>query len=514
MRKLLLATTAMLGGLGLVGTASAQVKLNDGTTITTPFTAGGGLGALQPQPGNIVVHLDGSVRTNFTAAFDQGANGNIPAPTVTINTAGAAGGNLKSSVSGPEKLDTFDIGTSLRINPGFDGVAANGMQYGAYAEIRFDQKGTSGQNPYNLSGNTFGTLNGGATATPDVEQRTRDAAYLYPAWGYVGTPQLGIVRMGSLFTSSAMLLTGTMENFDDGGWHGQAGLQVANAMMWPFVDNGVIGTGVGSVQYLSPQIFGFDGSVTYQPNTGGTNPWSGCITGAAGYGCDTLSSSADPSTWARRTNTVDMALRYRGAFGPVGIATSGGFIFSGHVLPTVSSVTTSTFNPNSITAANPSGVTTTTAPVGNFNSYKNLNVGLFGVQVSYGGLLVGGHVEWGAFGYQQALEATGASRQVSWVGGATYTVGAATFGFQWFDMQNSLAQVSATVGPRRMTGPFLGAQYILAPGLLTFVGYGYTNDWQSGYNWVTGAPNTAASGFTTNNSQHNQFVTLGTVFSW
>ena len=526
MRKLLLATTAMLGGLAVVGTASAQVKLNDGTTVDTPFTAGGGAGNQSPSPGNIVVHLNG--RVSFTAGgyFDQAANHtttaatnpSIPGTTQTITTSGGVttiktttsanpSGTLYSVQPGTQKLNNIAFGTTLRLYPGFDGVAANGMQYGGYAEIRFDQKGTPNNNSYSLTEGTFGNVYGGATATPDIAQRSRDSAYLYQSWGYIGSPSLGIIRGGMLFTSSAMLLTGTMENFDDGGWHGANTLQAAISVPWPFVNNGIL-NGANSIQYLSPQFFGFDVSATYQPNSAGGNVWSGCVTGTAGLGCDRLSSSSDPSSWARRTNMVDLAARYRGVIGPVGLTASGGWITSGRVLPSVNGITTTTTT-ETINAAGATSLATATStvPLNAFNTYKNLNMGLAGVQLSYAGVLVGGHVEWGNFGYQAQLMPVGGAKQVSWVGGASYTMGPATFGVQYINYHSSQGQ-SATIGARNEQGPWLGAQYILAPGMLTYLGYGYTEAKQSGYDWAQGAagPN--------NNVVHSQQVVLGTIFNW
>ena len=50
-------------------------------------------------------------------------------------------------------------------------------------------------------------------------QRTRGAFYMYSDFGYVASPY-GILKFGQQSVSNAMLLTGTMENFNDGGWHG------------------------------------------------------------------------------------------------------------------------------------------------------------------------------------------------------------------------------------------------------------------------------------------------------
>jgi hypothetical protein len=493
MRKLLLATTATLSGfMGLATIANAQVKLNDGTTVTTQFTPGGGMGSQQPAPGNIVFHFNGRYGFYAGAYFDQGANSNSSTNVAT------------GSVTGGEKLGNIGTGGSIRLYPGFDGVAANGLRYGAYLELRDDQKPT---NVFTAGSNSTGVLNGGATTNPDVAARTRDVFYAYQDWGYIGMPETGTVRVGMMFPSNGMLLTGTMENFNDGGWHGSQSLQSLQSITWPLVNNG-ISLAQDSIQYLSPQLAGFDFSATYAPDAAGGNPWSGCTLGGApggtgsvaGTGCDRLTSTSDPNSFARRTQWLDAAVRYRGTFGPVGLAASAGYIYAGAMKHS------------------------TTVGQTTFNTYHDISEYLFGAQASYAGFLIGGHYEGGKGGWQQTLQPVGGKDLSTWISGVTYTVGAATFGAQYLYSHSANGE-QATTGARTQQGPYVGAQYILAPGLLTYVGYQYAAVKETGFNLVNGSANTAPAGVSTTAFQQSaayhtgdqtksQIVAFGAIFSW
>jgi len=475
MRKLLLATTATLSGfIGMAGIAHAQLKLNDGTPYTSDFVPGGGLGVQQPAPGNIVVHFNGAFRVGISGYFNN-YGGAMPASAF--------------APAGQQKMATVDIADNIRLYPGFDGVAANGLRYGAYLEIRNDsQKNTNFSGGVVgatvLNSNTYGITNGGATSAPDVSARARDAFYTYQDWGYIGLPSLGTIRMGQLFVSNAMLLTGTMENFNDGGWHSWQTNEMLGSIPWPFVNNGVM-LGANSIQYLSPQIAGFDFSATFQPNDGGGSMWSGCTLGVAGPGCNMLSSTTDPNGWARRTTWIDGAVRYRGTFGPVGLAASVGGIFEGVMKHSAGS-----------------------AAATNYNTYRNGSEILGGVQVTYGGLLVGGHIEHGNDTFQQQLEVEGGKPLTAWDAGFSYTMGALTAGVQYMTLHDSHGVTSAAIHGYTARGPYVGAQYTLAPGLLAFAGFAYAETKQTGKNLYTGAAGTA------NNDIHSSYATIGTVFSW
>ena len=59
-------------------------------------------------------------------------------------------------------------------------------------------------------------------------------------WGYLGTDQIGTIRVGSIDQPTSLYLTGNFENFNDGGWNGDLpGFFAGNvAPAWPFSDIG------------------------------------------------------------------------------------------------------------------------------------------------------------------------------------------------------------------------------------------------------------------------------------
>ncbi len=505
MRKLLLATTAMLsGGLVLANTASAQVKLNDGTAYTTPFAIGGGMGTENSQPGNIVVHFNGRFSSYFGAFFDQGANGNI-------NNAGAKA----VMPSGVYKQNVTAMGDNVRLYPGFDGVAANGLQYGVMLEFRNDQKNPSGYgggagattgNVGLVNSNVLGVANPGTTIYNDVSARTRDSLYTYQSWGYVGTPSAGIFRFGMMPPSNGMLLVGTMENFNDGGWHGTQSNGGLLGVSWPMIDNGIVASADG-IQYLSPQLYGFDFSATFQPTGAGGNMWAGCDFGIAGTGCSRLTTSSNPNDARRRTDWFDIAARYRGTFGPVGVAAQIGYVQAGVMkysgaITGVQSATGGSYT-NTLT-----GAAGTIAPLNAYSTYKPLKEGIIGGTASFAGAMIGGHAEWGDGDFQQQLTPVAGKRYSAIIGGATYTMGAATFGAQYLYVHAPTAMSSSAIHMRTSQGPYVGAQYIVAPGMMTYVGYQYSMLHQMGLDFVQNGAGTA------NNTVHSSYLAAGTVFSW
>ena len=85
-------------------------------------------------------------------------------------------------MTGSNRLSNYGFEGYARLYPGFDGVAANGLKYGASLEIRQD--------------NTFGA-GGGADGSITGNDRTRGLLYLRREWGYLGTDRFGTVRFGS-----------------------------------------------------------------------------------------------------------------------------------------------------------------------------------------------------------------------------------------------------------------------------------------------------------------------------
>ncbi|MGI4944232.1 MAG: hypothetical protein ACRYHQ_27370 [Janthinobacterium lividum] len=485
MRKLLLATVAVLGGLtGGSAVADAQLLSDTAGQATvdtagqaTPDTAGQ---SASPAPGTITVRLNGRFRAYAAYTTDRGTD-----------------------VNG--KQVGYSFGNYARLFPGFDGVAANGLKYGASLEIRQD------------SGGAGARTGGGAAGGISGNNSTRSPLYFRREWGYIGTDQLGTVRVGSSDPASSLYMTGNFENFNDGGLNGDIPAFVTpnNQITWPFADVGNVYT-TNKIVYLSPQLFGFDTGVSFEPNTGNVDLGSHCDSGIGGsIGCERLSSisSATGNTTGlqtvaninaesgRRRNTLDALLRYRGTFGGFGVAATAGYIVSSHVADTQTGVAFAT-------RANPG--------TGRLN-YDGLNMGDFGIAVTYGGLSVGGKYQLGRYNGQFNLAPKGVPDAEAWLAGASYTIGPFIMGAHYLAYNSAGDVQSAFRGrQRREDGIAAGATYSLAPGLSLFLSYIWTQRKQNGYDFATGATSTVAlpGGVSTHNKVTAQVIGVGTGFSW
>ena len=490
MRKLLLATVAVLGAsIGAASVADAQTT--------------------SPAPGTVTVRLNGRVRfyagyTSFSDA-DNNASGSA---TGTVNAAG------QGTLTGTNKLSNYGFQDYVRLYPGFDGVAANGLKYGASIEIRQDENSGAG-------GGTFGSVS--------QQDRARGALYVRREWGYIGTDQLGTIRLGSTDQPSSLYMTGNFENFDGGGLNGDIPAFIPGnlAINWPFADVGSYYTTEKAI-YLSPQLFGFDMGVSYEPSTANVNGGaSGCgaggpvggsfvnatgtftaNTGAAGNGagpgCDQLSSSPINAESARRRNTVDALIRYRGTFGGFGIAATAGVIEGSHVLDNASGPAFNSSRSNGLAVR---------------DQYQGLSVGDFGVALTYAGFSVGGKFQFGKFNNQWGLlpQNAGLKNSTAWLVGASYTLGPIVVGVHYLDYINAGDIGNAVLGRQRTERGFAyGGTYSLAPGVSLFLSGIWEDRKQNGYNFITGqgVSATAVAGNPYSNRVSSNLITIGTSFSW
>src|SRR6201747_1987646 len=161
MRKLLMASAAILGASGSLalaqtanpnqgqlaapyGAGPASNNNNNAWGIANTPTGAAAAGTLStiyapnvnavPAPGTIVIRLNGRVEADVTALYSG------------VNT----GVNANGTPNG-FKVNPVGITSYMRLYPGFDGVAANGLRYGAAVEVR-----------ENFGAATTGTTNGGA----------------------------------------------------------------------------------------------------------------------------------------------------------------------------------------------------------------------------------------------------------------------------------------------------------------------------------------------------------------
>ena len=487
MRKLLLATVAALSaGMGIAETVQAQSF---------------------PTPGTVTVRLNGRFRFYGAIINDSDSFNNLQ---------GTPSGTTPQT--GTNKLANYQFGDYGRLYPGFDGVAANGLKYGASMEIRQDAASGAG-------GGIYGGISQQGSA--------RSTLYFRREWGYIGTDKIGTIRLGSVDGPLSLYLTGTFENFNDGGANGDfPGFLPGNlyGYWWPFADNGNEYTTTKAV-YLSPQFFGFDFGVSFEPNTGNTLLNSGCgtsgfrgtsfvnpggglagstVTGTstgsttgnlgtsattvgalgangqsiAGPGCDALSSTPT-NDYTRRRNTFEGVARYRGSFGAFGIAATAGYTTSGRVLDD----------------------STPHRAV----QYNGLSIGDFGLTVTYGGLSVGGNYQRGTYNGVWSLDPKGGINGEAYVLGASYTIGPVIVGVQYTEATSTGDLVQTEAGrQRREQALAVGATYSLAPGVALFASYFYDERKQNGFNFITGT----SGDFGSHNKVTGQVFGTGVGFSW
>ena len=456
MRKNLLASATVACGLLYSGLASAQVATVNTLSPDNRFLAGAVNASDVPEVGSIRVRLGGHV--NFYAA--------------ALSDTGDRAPGFKQA--------QYAFGDYAHLNPSVDGVAANGLRYGTFVDIWNEKPIASG-------GGT-----GGAISNVD---RTAGALYVRRAWVYLGLPTLGTIRVGSGDSPAGLFQTGTFENFNDGGWNGDVPLLISGnaAPTWPFALVGNLYTPTKAT-YLSPQYKGFEFGVSYEPNTSQFTTFDGAC-GVASTGCARLSASNQAADLARRRNMVNPEIRYRGTFGPVGLAVEAGYMGSGKV------------------AADPTGpgntITASTA------QYRGFNMGIGGIAVTYGGLTVGGHVQAGAYNGQWGLAPAQGPDAFAWLAGASYAIGPVIIGGSFYQYNSAGASFTnftpagRSVGQLRERGVAGGGTYTLVPGVSLFLSLLYGDRKENNYDLLN---NTIGS--TANNKTRSELISLGTQLRW
>jgi len=498
MRKLLLATTAALvASIGGAGIAQAQI-----TTIPTLVPGTSPFGPATPAPGTVIVRLGGKVFFFAGEASETADKVTVPAAANVIGTASGT----SAVPAGTYKQQNYFFGNTIYLYPSVDGVAANGLQYGAFIELRdenYTPSGGGGGNGgiTNLSGGTSSSASGRS-----------NYVYVRRSYAYLGSPQFGTVRVGVSDGPTGLFETGTFENFNDGGWNGEVvdmlSMDNGTHTMWPFSGGTGAAYDTDKIVYLSPQFYGFDFGVSYEPNSSGANDYNGGYglglnstgtgiansgSGSPNPGTDRLSSTPVASEYGRRKNTVEFDSRYRGSFGPVGVALEAGFMGSQH-----------------LGASNAGGV-----------RYNGLEIGQFGAVATFGGLSVGGHIMYGNYNDQFVLKPVGATPAFAYIVGASYSVGPLIVGASFDQINNAgssgpLGTAVATVGQYRARGVAVGSTYTLAPGVSLFTSYVYGDQKENGVNLVGDSTTIAGPGG--NNLAHNQVrgqgLFAGTFVRW
>ena len=469
MRNNLLASAAAASALLYSAGAFAQ----SATVNTLQGSANSLAGAVNatnylPDPGTVIVRLGGHY--NFYAA--------------AVTESGDKAPGFKQQVQ--------QFGDYLHLSPSVDGVAANGMRYGVYTDIWDEHPGLAG---------VANGAGGGSISSITNNERYNSTLYLRHAYSYIGAPAVGTLRFGTDGVAT-LFQTGTFENFNDGGWNGDAYEMVGgnSEPTWPFAAVGNL-YGPAKVTYLSPQIYGFEAGISYEPTTSFNNIFDQCNT--ASSGCARASASNVAGDLARRRNLVNPEIRFRGTVGPVGIAAEIGFIGSGNVQADAGGLTPA------------AAAAFALAP-----RYRGLDIGIGGIAITFSGLTVGGHVQAGSYNGQYGLAPVGSDTTIAGLVGASYTVGPVIVGasaFQYDSPGNSHAGVTPAllnVGQLRERGVAAGGTYTLVPGLSLFLDYLWGSRKENGYDLLNGATTYKTATPTQNNETRAQLLGLGTQLRW
>jgi predicted porin len=487
MRKLLLAGVAVVGSMGL---ANAQTTTTN-TTTTAPLPMGvmgmpaapstylggnnainqdGGpmsAGASNPTPGSMVIHLNGRI---WAYAGFGGGSGYV----------------YSASPGEPAaKLNPMQWIGYMRLYPGMDAMATNGLRYGAISEIRQNFIGQG-------YGSTTAGLNGAGAnySTSPSGSSCASTLYFRREAIYIGSNDVGILRVGQDDGPTSQFDNGvTTWQFGTGAWNGDAPDNIpGNAQpTFPFWSGIGATYTVSKAAYFSPRFAGFDFGASYAPNNGPNNA-SACAVAAAG--CDALSSNNTGAFGGagRPTNWFEVAGRYQGTYGPVGLYGLAAYDVSGNVKSTV---------PAS-------------------EQFHGFSVGDFGLVATIAGFSFGGNVQWGDYNNQVALEPKGGNAEaaVAWVLGAQYTQGpwyvaGSYYNYQYTGAWSGSSVPGLAIGQRYDDAFAAGAGYTLAPGLNLYVEYLYSQSHQGNVNLLAGT-----TGSTANNNVHIQSLVIGTRVQW
>jgi len=536
MRKLLMASAAILGASGELALAQTRVPANPAQgQSATPYGAGpaannnnnawgiantptgsvaaGPLSTVYapnvdavPAPGTIVIRLNGRVEVDVTAAYtslDKGLNAN-----------GTPNGY---------KLNPLGISSYMRLYPGFDGLAANGLRYGAAVELRENVNSPNNLNNYpttaNINSTTAVTTYG--TATSPSGNSSAETVFVRRAFAYLAADQAGIVRLGqtdgvlSLFDNC--IFTSGCWDAGVGSFNGGADLQAEGptGATPPFVWLAQAGAEYANskIVYLSPQFFGFDFGLQYAPNMGsnfqntaGPDALNPALCPQASQNCISNTSGGDATRWF---NQVGVGLRYQHTFGPVDFKIYGFYETAGKENATAQIVGA----PAGTVGFQP----TTRTGIPNGFRYDNLSFYKAGIAVTSFNITAAADYIGGAVNGQLNMRPTGGAPTNAVVTGLTYANGPLVLGAE--------VGIIDTQGDARLTGisqrrefeVAFGGNYKLAPGVQLVGEYLYEQRHQGGFDFATGALGVNAAGLnpgSTTRDVHGQGFDFATVLTW
>jgi|tagenome__1003787_1003787.scaffolds.fasta_scaffold20840272_1 hypothetical protein len=523
MRKLLMASAAILGAsstLALAQVATTPAHPNQGqyagpygagpaannnnnawgiaNTPTGSAAAGPLSGSIYspnvdavPAPGTVVIRINGRVEVDMTANFTTLNN--------SVNGLGVPTGY---------KVNPLGIQSYFRLYPAFDGLAANGLRYGASVEIRENFLGGTS------NGGTFsnGLAGPGTTSGPATSPSTNSSGqtlFVRRAFTYLASDRAGLVRFGQgdgvigLFDNC--IFTSQCWDAGLGNFNGGYPLGIAEGMQPPFVWLAQAGAEYDNTKivYLSPQYFGFDFGIQYAPSMGNNNQVGG-ISGTgctqAAPSCINLTSGNDATRWY---NQVGLGLRYQQAFGAVDFKTYGFYETAAKENLTTSPYAT----PAQARAGTLVGGVAASAQTLRYDtlSFYKAGVAVTAFNFTLAADYIGGHVN----GQLQMMPSGGVNENAV-VTGLTYANGPITLGLEYGVIESQGDARLTGVSQRHEYEIAFGGAYKLAPGVQLAAEYQYAYRHQGGFDFNT---NTLGTAGRTRDAQGQGFV-VSTVLTW
>jgi len=525
MRKFLLASAAILGATS--GAAFAQTPPNQlqgqyaapllggpsaNNNLNTFGTATPGA-ALAPAPGTVVIRLNGKLYAGFDLDYMSG--GTSPPGTLSNGVALSAT---------PYKLNPIGMASFLRLYPGIDGMATNGLRYGAGAEIR---ENFEGGNTFTVSAaptatGTVAITNpiGGATAGTNSSASGNSSAetlFVRRAFVYFGTDQLGIVRMGQqdgligIYDATGIFTVGSWDggigNLNNGNI--QAVTPNQYLISWGWLSGNGTEYGDNKIVYLSPSFMGVDVGVEFGPNMGNSfsqsatsDPYAVGPCNTASANCINVTSGTDASRWINRWG-----------FGVRAIENIAGAVIQGYGDFTLSGEA----KDGAAILMNPTHPLSTGAGAIKYDGQKFFNGGL---AATYLGFTVAGDLSVGRLNGSNALDPTGGVPMHAEMASASYAVGpysiGAIVGIE--DSQGSADLVGTS--QRHEVAVAVGGAYRIAPGINLCVEWQYELRHQGDFNFNTNVAGPAVAGGSAGgtagvgNTIHGQGLEIATIVNW
>ena len=522
MRKILLASAAILGASGagafaqappnpsqgqyaapLLGGPSAQNNLNAfGTAVPGA--------ALAPAPGTVVIRLNGKVYAGMD--LDYGTGMQSAAGTLTNGVATNVGYKLN-----PIGFDSF-----LRLYPGIDGMATNGLRYGAAAEIRENFEGGNtftSSTAANATGaptvtNPIGTALAGTNSSASGVSSSQ-TLFVRRAFTYIGSDQLGIIRLGqqdgliSIYDATGVFTVGSW----DGGIGNilNSGAQAATPNQYLISWGWLSGNGVeyadNKVVYLSPSFYGIDIGFEYGPNQGNSfsnsatsDPYAVGPCNTASANCINVTSGTDSSRWVNR---FGFGLRFIENVGGAVLQGYGDFTLSGEA------------KNGAAVLAGPTHLATGAGAL-KYDGQRFFNGGL---AATYMGFTINADVTHGRLNGSNALDPTGGVPMQAELGSISYAVGPFSVGvLGGIEDSQGTAQLVG-ISQRHEVALAVGGAYRIAPGINLCLEYQYVQKHQGDVNLSSGniGPATAATigaSGSAGNDIHLNGLTFATIVNW